>query len=60
MVSVSDNGPDSLKTTLSMVFTRYYQMEHQRKEFLSWETGIGLYYSDVLPKTHHGYIKSCQ
>lgn len=57
MISVSDNGPGFPEDKLSMVFTRYYQMEHQRKEFLSWGTGIGLYYSRRLAETHHGYIK---
>ncbi len=57
-LSVADNGPGFDNKDLARVFTRYYQMERQKTGFLSWGTGIGLYYSRRLVETHHGLIKA--
>ncbi len=57
-LSVADNGPGFDNNDLARVFTRYYQMERQKTGFLSWGTGIGLYYSRRLVETHHGFIKA--
>lgn len=57
-LSVADNGPGFDNKDLAKVFTRYYQMERQKTGFLSWGTGIGLYYSRRLVETHHGFIKA--
>jgi signal transduction histidine kinase/DNA-binding response OmpR family regulator/ligand-binding sensor domain-containing protein len=57
-LSVADNGPGFDNKDLARVFTRYYQMERQKTGFLSWGTGIGLYYSRRLVETHHGFIKA--
>jgi len=57
-LSVGDNGPGFDNKDLAKIFTRYYQMERQKTGFLSWGTGIGLYYSRRLVETHHGFIKA--
>ena len=57
-ITIEDTGRGIPADKLEKIFERYYQVQHQTKEFYNWGSGIGLYYARRLAELHHGYIKA--
>jgi signal transduction histidine kinase/ligand-binding sensor domain-containing protein/DNA-binding response OmpR family regulator len=57
-MAIEDTGRGVPEDKLEKIFERYYQVQHQTKEFYNWGSGIGLYYARRLAELHHGYIKA--